>query len=103
MEILYTNSKQFSEKELEEIKEKVARDFAKVQRHYPNTTLRVEMKKLEKAGDRCKYSFHLKVESGTSVLLTASHADWHLGTVLHEVLSNLKQEAKHKFEKAKHL
>ena len=99
MEIQYTNLKDFNEDEVKEIKEKTERDFAKVLRHFPNTTLRVEAKKMHKAGDRCKYSFHLKVEDATSLLLTAKFADWNLGTALNEVLSNLKQEASNKFER----
>lgn len=99
MGIDYVNLKEFTQSETDLIKQKSENDFNKVLRRFPNAKLIVTAKKMKKAGDRCKYSVHLKIEEGTSLLFTANHADWELGAVMNEVLGKMKFESEKIFSK----
>jgi hypothetical protein len=102
MGIKYINLKDFSTMEQREIKDKSEKEYKKIIRDFKDSSLIVEVKKMEKAGDRCKYSVHLRLEGGTSLILTAHQTDWDLPRALHKTLDNLKNEADHKYHTEQH-
>lgn len=88
--------KDFNEQEQMDIQEFTFRYYEKIKRNLPGV-LKIHAKKHEKAGERCKYSFHAKVQAPTS-LINVKDADWELHKALHKVLRKVESQIKHKFK-----
>jgi len=98
MTVEYKRLKDFTALEVKEIKNLSESAFKKFQRDFKNSKLIVDIHRFEKAGDRCKYSVHLRLDD-PSLILTAEQADWDLVRALHKTISNMEEEIKHKYKK----
>jgi hypothetical protein len=88
--------KDFNEQEQMDIHEFTFRYYEKIKRDLPGV-LKIHAKKHEKTGERCKYSFHAKVQTPIN-LINVKDADWELHKALHKVLRKVESQIKHKFK-----
>ena len=79
-----------------DIHEFTFRYYEKIKRDLPGV-LKIHAKKHEKTGERCKYSFHAKVQTPIS-LINVKDDDWELHKALHKVLRKVESQVKHKFK-----
>ncbi len=86
----------FKDDEKMEIEEFSMRYYEKIKRDLPGL-LSIHAKKHDKAGERCKYSFHAKVKTPES-LINVKGDDWELHKALHKVLRKVESQVKHKFK-----
>jgi len=100
-DIIYRGLRKVGNMEIRDIKTQSEKEFKKIKREIKgnkNAKLFIDVHKAEKAGNRYKYSIHLRVECPT-ILLTASHADFDLLRALHRAYDNIKTETTHKFKR----
>ena len=88
--------KDFNEKEKSEVLELTQRYYEKIENNLPGL-LKMHAKKHDKTGERCKYSFHVKIQAPEN-LINVKGDDWILATALHKVLKKVESQVKHKFK-----
>ncbi|MBI5798013.1 hypothetical protein HZA98_03875 [Candidatus Woesearchaeota archaeon] len=98
MAVIYNRLKDFTASEMDQIKSLTKVTHDKIRRSFKDAKLIVDVHRMEKAGARCKYSVHLRVDD-PSLILSAEQADWDLTRALHEAIANLEQEVQHKYKK----
>lgn len=74
------------------------KEFSKIKRDLPSSSLIVDIKKMNKEGKRVVYNIKARVDA-PSIKLYAEHSDWELQRVIHRTFENLKVEVQHKFKK----
>ena len=84
--------KEFNEDEQSDIEEFSLRYYEKIKRDLPGL-LMIHAKKHDKAGERCKYSFHAKVQAPEN-LINVKDDDWELHKALHKVLRKVEAKVK---------
>ena len=95
---------------LKDLKPGEAEIIADISGHYydkllikiPRFLLKVHIKKQKKAGNRKKFSSHLRLETPSVIAVSESH-DWDLTRVLHDCFKKLDRELKHKLKLEGHL
>ena len=86
----------FDDKEKERIIGLVGSHYKKIKRNLPGKLV-LHAKKYEKDGDRCKYSFHAKVQIPNN-LINVNGSDWDLAKALHMSLIKVENYTKTKFK-----
>jgi len=87
----------FNETEREVVEEFSMKYYKKIERDLPGV-LRIHAKKHDKTGERCKYSFHAKIQAPNN-LINVMDDDWDLHKALNKVLKKVESQIKHKFKK----
>ncbi len=90
--------KKFNVLEISTIKSLSDQYYRKLVRDFKEGKLRVTAKKFVKAGERSKYSIHLRIDC-PSLILNATDADWELPRALHKAFTNLQNEVKKRFKR----
>lgn len=98
MAVIYEGLKDLKQDEIKLIKELVEPGYERVKRDFVNSKLVVDVQKADKAGNRAKYTVHLRLDN-PSLLLTAEESDWELHKVLHKTLDNLQEQVRKKSNK----
>lgn len=96
--ITYKGLKKLDSFDISKIQTLVSRYFPKIERHFSNATLTIDVKKAAVTGKRARYTVLLRVSAPTKVILTAKHMDWELQRAIHRAFDNLKNEARHRFK-----
>jgi len=96
--IKYKGLRRLNTLQIQEVKALTETEFKKIKYDFKDSDIFVDVKKQEKTGNRFKFSFHIRVES-PSTILTAEQADWDVMKALHKTFDNLKTEVTHKFKK----
>ena len=96
--ITYKGLKQLDSFDISKVQTLVERNFPKIERHFNNAELSVDIKKASKTGSRSRYTVLLRVISPNKTILQAEHTDWELQRAIHRAFDNLKNEARHKYE-----
>mgnify|MGYP001561776779 CR=1 FL=1 len=96
-DVRFINLRTFDATEVARIKTIVLPYAEKLQRDIHNCSVAFYGKKYDKAGERAKYSFHVRLE-GPSYLLSAHAFDWDVKIATHKVMKKLENEIKHKFK-----
>ena len=96
--IKYKGLRRLNTLQIREVKRLTEQEFRKIKYDFKDCDIFVDVKKQEKAGNRFKFSFHIRVES-PSIVLTAKQADWDIMKALHKAFDNLKSEVTHKFKR----
>jgi len=78
----------FNEKEKEKIIDLTNSHYEKIKRSI-NGNLVLHAKKHEKDGDRCKYSFHVRLDAPNN-LINVNGEDWDLNKALHISLTKVE-------------
>ncbi len=95
--ITYVGLKNLDSFEISKVQTVVDRCFPKIQRHFSNASLTVNIKIADATGTRKRYTISLRV-SAPSVILSAEHTDWELQRAIHRTFDGLENEARHKFK-----
>ena len=95
--ITYVGLKSLDSFEISKLQTFVDRYFPKIQRHFSNASLIVNIKVADVTGKRKRYTISLRV-SAPSVILSAEHMDWELQRAVHRAFDGLSNEAKRKFK-----
>ncbi|MDP2908031.1 MAG: hypothetical protein Q8O03_08935 [Nanoarchaeota archaeon] len=95
--ITYVGLKNLDSFEISNLQTLVGRYYPKIQRHFSNATLTVNIKTANVAGKRKRYTISLRV-SAPSVILSVEHMDWELQRAVHRAFDGLENEAQHKFK-----
>ncbi|MBT3985035.1 hypothetical protein HOD38_03850 [archaeon] len=98
VDISYKGLRRLNTLQIQYVKNLSEQEFKKIRRDFKDCTMFVDVKKQEKAGNRFKFSYHIRVESPNTIL-TAKQSDWDALKALHKVFDNLKSEVTHKFKK----
>jgi hypothetical protein len=85
----------FNKNEKNKIIELTESHYGRIKRDLPGKLV-LHAKKHEKDGDRCKYSFHARIQIPNN-LINVTGADWDLAKALHISLSKVENYAKNKF------
>ena len=72
--------------------------YDKFLRDVKDILLVISLKKYDQKETKCKYSFHSRVESGSTVLLTSEASDWDLKRTLHKLFQKLEKGIQHKYK-----
>ena len=96
--ITYKGLKKLDSFDISTVQTLVERNFPKIERHFDNATLTVDIKKASKTGNRSRYTVLLRVTAPTKTILKAEHTDWELQRAIHRAFDNIKSEARHKYE-----
>lgn len=100
MGISFIGLKNFNVLEMESIKSISETYYSKILRDFKEGNLIVNAKKFVKAGERSKYSVHLRIQN-PSMILNATDADWELPRALHKAFTNLQNSAKKRFKETR--
>lgn len=95
--ITYKGLKRLDSFDISKIQTLAERYFPKIERHFSNAALTLDVKKADTEGRRARYTILLKVSAPTKVVLSAEHTDWELQRAIHRAFDNLKNAARHKF------
>lgn len=95
--IVYKGLKNLDSFEISKVQTLVERYFPKVQRHFSNASLIVDVKTADITGNRKRYTILLRVLAPNKTILSAKHTDWELQRAVHRAFDNIKNEAGHKF------
>lgn len=98
MLIQFIGLKDFDSSETSIIKELSEEYYEKLLRDITNAQLILELKKYKKDGEKAKYAFHSRVESGKSLALVSKASDWDLKRTLHKLFQKLEHELQHKYK-----
>lgn len=98
MPIQFMGLKEFDEKEEEIIRNLSAEYYEKLLRDITNAKLVLDLKKYKKDGEKAKYAFHSRVESGKSLALVSKASDWDIKRTLHKLFQKLEHELQHKYK-----
>jgi hypothetical protein len=85
----------FNKNEKNKIIELTESHYGRIKRDLPGKLV-LHAKKHEKDGDRCKYSFHARIQIPNN-LINVNGEDWDLAKALHISLSKVENYAKNKF------
>ncbi len=96
-DVRFINLRTFDATEVSRIKTIVLPYIDKLHRDIRNSSVAFYGKKYDKAGERCKYSFHARLE-GPSYLLSAHAFDWDVTIATHKVMKKLESEVKRRFK-----
>lgn len=96
--ITFKGLKKLDSFEISKVQTLTERYFPKVQRHFSNATLSVDVKTANVAGKRKRYTVLLRVLSPNKTILSAKHTDWELQRAVHRAFDNIENEARHKFK-----
>lgn len=96
--ITYKGLKKLDSFEISKVQTLANRYFPKIQRHFSNAALTIDVKKADIEGRRARYTILLRVSAPTKIILSAEHTDWELQRAIHRAFDNIKNEAKHKFK-----
>ena len=96
--ITYKGLKKLDPFDISTIQTLVERYFPKIERHFSNASLTVDVKKAAKEGRRARYTILLRVTAPNKVILSAEHTDWELQRAIHRAFDNIKSEARHRFD-----
>jgi len=96
--ITYKGLKKLDSFDISKVQTLVERYFPKIERHFSNASLTVDVKKAAIKGKRARYTIILRVSAPTKVILTAKHMDWELQRAIHRAFDNLQNEARHRFK-----
>jgi ribosome-associated translation inhibitor RaiA len=102
MSIQFIGIKDFKPEETEKITEISEHYHEKLKIKVPKFLLKIHTKKQKKAGNRQKFSSHIRIETPHIIAVSESH-DWDLTRVLHECFKKLEKELNHKFKLEGHL
>ena len=86
----------FNDNEKKDIMDISMKHYKRIQRELPGV-LWLHAKKHDKAGKRCKYSFHAKVKT-TINIINVEESDWNLHKALHKLLIKVEDQIKHKYK-----
>ena len=86
----------FDEDEKTKIIELTDLHYEKIKRYLPGKLV-LHAKKHEKDGDRCKYSFHARIQIPNN-LVNVDGEDWDLVKALHISLTKVENYTKNKFK-----
>lgn len=95
--IIYKGLKKLDSFDISKVQTLTNRYFSKIERHFSNASLTVNVKKAAVTGKRARYTIILRVSAPTKVVLFAEHTDWELQRAIHRAFDNIKNEARHKF------
>lgn len=95
--ITYKGLKNLDSFDISKIQTLASRYFPKIERHFSNARLIVDVKRASKTGKRSRYTIILRVYAPTKVVLFGEHTDWELQRAVHRAFDNIKNEARHKF------
>ncbi len=96
-QITYVGLKSLDSFEISTVQTIVGRCFPKIQRHFSNATLTVNIKIADVTGKRKRYTVFLRVSAPRNVL-SVEHTDWELQRAVHRAFDGLENEAQHKFK-----
>ncbi len=102
MPIQFIGLKDFKPEETEVITEISEHYHEKLKIKVHKFLLKVHIKKQRKAGNRQKFSSHLRLETPHILAVSESH-DWDLPRALHECYKKLEREINHKLKLEGHL
>jgi len=95
--ITYKGLKNLDSFDISTVQTLTERYFPKIQRHFSNAALTVDVKKASRTGKRARYTILLRVSAPNKVVLSAEHTDWELQRAIHRAFDNIKNEARHRF------
>ncbi|MBU4502636.1 MAG: hypothetical protein KKA79_08620 [Nanoarchaeota archaeon] len=96
--ITYKGLRKLDAMEISTIYNLTEKNFPKIQRHFSNASLTIDIKKAAVAGTRARYTILLRLAAPTKIMLSAEHTDWDLTRAIHRAFDNVKNEAKHRFK-----
>ena len=102
MPIQFINLKEFEPEETDIITDISGHYHDKLKIKIPKFLLKIHIKKQKKAGNRKKFSSHLRLETPNIIAVSESH-DWDLVRTLHDCFKKLQREVSHKFKLEGHL
>lgn len=102
MPVQFIGLKDFKPEETETITEISEHYHEKIRIKIPRFLIKAHIKRYEKAGNRVKFSAHLRLETPNILAVSESH-DWDLARVLHECFKKLRREISHKLKLEGHL
>lgn len=98
MPIQFVGLINFNESESVTIKQLTQEYYDKILRDVKDALLIISLKKYDQKETKCKYAFHSRVESGSTVLLTSEASDWDLKRTLHKLFQKLEKGLQHKYK-----
>ena len=102
MPVQFIGLKDFDSEETEIITEISEHYHDKIKIKIHRFLLKAHIKKQKKAGNRAKFSSHLRLETPNIIAVSESH-DWDLARALHDCFKKLQREIQHKFKLEGHL
>jgi len=91
MVVIYQGMKDLNSIEKQEIKGILETADNKIQKEVFGAKLLVDVNKKSKAGNRAKYSVHLRLDH-PSLMFSAEEAEWELVKALHKSVDNLMEQ-----------
>ncbi len=95
--ITYVGLKNLDSFDISKVQTIVGRCFPKIQRHFSNAALIVNIKIADVTGNRKRYTVSLRVLAPNPIL-SAEHMDWELQRAVRRAFDGLENEARHKFK-----
>ncbi|MBL7100601.1 MAG: hypothetical protein ISS23_01460 [Nanoarchaeota archaeon] len=96
--ITYKGLKKLDSFDITKIQTLVNNYFPKIQRHFSNATLTVDIKKAAIKGKRARYTIILRISAPAKININGEHTDWELQRAIHRAFDNLLNSANHKYK-----
>src|SRR3989338_5565229 len=93
MALRFIGLKNLNDSEVLKTKTIAKRNLEKLERGYPNSLLKIHIKKADQTGNRCRYTILSNLEAPT-VKLKSEAEDWELSRTIHKALQKLENEVK---------